>query len=339
MNGRGIDKDYIKAFNLFVKGAQFKLPEAFLNLGILHFGLLFFVICYLFYLLFWFIEGWGVAQDFEKAASYFRNIIGGGLSSTTLIAEYYYAEMYHYGIGVRSDCPTSLLRYKNVAEKGSWLYNMKKAYQAFEEDEITRSLIIYEKLAEFGNVFAQTNAGYLYEEYTKEQTLETNNEKILQNIIRFYSHASDQGNDYAYLRLGDYYYYGIFNLTMDHAKAANYYRYISNIHPQAHYNLAYMHHYGDGVKKDIYLAKRYYDMTLEMQPNAFIPVYVGLFNIGIEYALQLYHEDKFDQLLSDSLDYFTPIVFIDFYKQILEGKNHHKNIKLRFSLFINFFLF
>ncbi len=34
--------------------------------------------------------------------------------------------------------------------------------------------------------------------------------------------------------------------------------------PQAMFNLGYMHEYGIGLKKDLFLAKRYYDNALEV---------------------------------------------------------------------------
>mmetsp|Transcript_115027 Transcript_115027/g.171927 ORF Transcript_115027/g.171927 Transcript_115027/m.171927 type:complete len:745 (+) Transcript_115027:30-2264(+) len=301
VNGRGIGVDYTKAYDLFVQAAQMQAPEAHVNLGIMYF------------------EGLGVKQDFEKALSYFKNVIGKGFSVTTCTAEYYFAEMLHYGIGSAVDCNGAVAKYKSVTEKGEWIHNMEKASSAYEEDNIETALIIYEKLAEIGIGLAQVNSAWIYDKHFLQNGLTTSPfGNSLAQAVKFYSRAADQGNEYAHLRLGDCYYYGEGHLEVDFAKAASHYRYIGNVHPQAHFNLAYMHQYGEGVKKDLYLSKRYYDSTLEMQPDAFLPVYLCLANIGIEYASQLYSEGKTEQLISDAVEYFTPAAYKNFYNQILE---------------------
>jgi len=300
LTGNGIEKDYERAYELFVQAAKIGIPEAHLNLGIMYF------------------EGYGVNQDFEKASSYFKSVLASGLSTTTARAEYYHAEMLHYGIGMHPDCNAALMKYRSVTDKGKHIKKLEVAYSAYEEDNIELALAYYEKLSEMGNGVAQANAGWIYDEYQKEGIMSTDFGNSLDLAVKFYSRAADQGNEYSHLRLGDYYYYGIGNITVDYSKAASYYRYIGNHHPQAHFNLGYMHQYGEGVKKDIYLAKRYYDHTLQMQPDAFLSVYFCLFNIGIEYATQLYSEGKHEQLMSDMIDYFVPRVYFDFYEQIMQ---------------------
>jgi len=42
------------------------------------------------------------------------------------------------------------------------------------------------------------------------------------------------------------------------------------------FNLAAMHHFGDGLDQDLHLAKRYYDLALSTSSEAFVSQRVGL---------------------------------------------------------------
>lgn len=65
----------------------------------------------------------------------------------------------------------------------------------------------------------------------------------------------------AYVFLGDLFYYGL-SVQINMVKAADHYLQAADArHPQALYNMGYMHQWGLGVAKDFYLAKRYFDMV------------------------------------------------------------------------------
>ena len=55
---------------------------------------------------------------------------------------------------------------------------------------------------------------------------------------------------------------------------------------QAMFNLGYMHEQGLGMKRDIHLAKRHYDMAAEASPDAVAPVSLALMKIGFLFALE-----------------------------------------------------
>jgi len=50
----------------------------------------------------------------------------------------------------------------------------------------------------------------------------------------------------------------------------------------AMWNLAFMYEYGIGVKKDLYLAKRYYDRSLEINPYASFPIKLALSKLNFK---------------------------------------------------------
>lgn len=55
----------------------------------------------------------------------------------------------------------------------------------------------------------------------------------------------------------------------------------SQSNAQAMFNLGYMHEHGLGLPLDLYLAKRYYDQALEVDPAAKLPVSLALVSLWI----------------------------------------------------------
>lgn len=77
----------------------------------------------------------------------------------------------------------------------------------------------------------------------------------------------------ARVKLGDHHYYGQ-GTNVDYETAASHYRAASEIwkNAQAFFNLGYMHERGLGLKQDIHLAQRYYDLAAEASDEAQVPV-------------------------------------------------------------------
>lgn len=121
----------------------------------------------------------------------------------------------------------------------------------------------------------------------------------------FISECVYAGSLLARLKLGDYYYYGT-GTPLDMEKAAAEYRLAgegagsasalglasvvlgSGQSPIALYNLGYMHEAGEGLKRDLHLAKRYYDMALEYSPDAAVPVAFALARLQLKFFLESY---------------------------------------------------
>merc|ERR1712117_905555 len=108
----------------------------------------------------------------------------------------------------------------------------------------------------------------------------------------------------ARVRLGDYYYYG-WGTDRDFETAALHYRIASDQqnNAQAMFNLGYMHELGHGMRQDIHLAKRFYDMAAEASADAQVPVALALAKLGIMFVFKFfeefewYHERRFEELL------------------------------------------
>ena len=99
--------------------------------------------------------------------------------------------------------------------------------------------------------------------------------------------AAAQGYSAARVRLGDYYYYG-WGTDTDYETAAGHYRIASEQqnNAQAMFNLGYMHELGLGMKRDVHLAKRFYDMAAETSVDAKVPVALALAKLALVFAVK-----------------------------------------------------
>ena len=59
---------------------------------------------------------------------------------------------------------------------------------------------------------------------------------------------------------------------------------------QAMFNLGYMHEQGLGMKKDIHLAKRCYDLAAETNADAKVPVALALLKLQLLYKFENFGE-------------------------------------------------
>ena len=110
---------------------------------------------------------------------------------------------------------------------------------------------------------------------------------ILSRALQYWGRAAAQGYSHARVRLGDYYYYG-WGTPVDYSSAAAHYRLASEQqrNAQAMFNLAYMHEQGLGLKQDLHLAKRFYDMAAETSADAKVPVALALMKLSVVSTLQ-----------------------------------------------------
>jgi len=187
-------------------------------------------------------------------------------------------------------CPTAVELYKNVAERGSWGELMMEAHTAYRRGRYDAALMIYLLLAELGYEVAQSNAAYIMDR--NESELFTPNEMWTRALV-YWSRAAAQGYSAARVRLGDYYYYG-WGTQIDYETAASHYRIASEQqnNAQAMFNLGYMHELGLGMKRDIHLAKRFYDMAAETSVDAKVPVALALAKLACIFAVKNLEELK-----------------------------------------------
>ena len=114
--------------------------------------------------------------------------------------------------------------------------------------------------------------------------------------LLYWNRAATQGYYIARLKLGDYYYYG-FGTEIDYQQAASHYKYAYDVNrnAQAVFNLAYMHEKGLGLRRDIHLAKRFYDLAAEASADAYIPVTLALIKLNLLFYLEFF-ERKYETI-------------------------------------------
>ncbi|XP_006157177.1 protein sel-1 homolog 1 [Tupaia chinensis] len=279
--GRGVQVNYDLALKYFQKAAEQGWVDGQLQLGSMYYN------------------GIGVKRDYKQALKYFNLASQGG----HILAFYNLAQMHASGTGVMRSCHTAVELFKNVCERGRWSERLMTAYHSYKDGDYNAAVIQYLLLAEQGYEVAQSNAAFILDQ--REATIVGENETYPRALLHW-NRAASQGYTVARIKLGDYHFYG-FGTDVDYETAFIHYRLASEQQhsAQAMFNLGYMHEKGLGIKQDIHLAKRFYDMAAEASPDAQVPVFLALCKLGIVYFLQYIREtnirDMFTQLDMDQL--------------------------------------
>ncbi|CAF0774067.1 unnamed protein product [Rotaria sordida] len=261
-HGAGVEKDYDKAFRLFHLSADQSYAEGQLMLGVMYYN------------------GQGIQRDFKMALKWFQ----AASQSGHVLAYYNLAQMHATGTGVLRSCPTATELFKSVAERGQWANMFTKAFQLYNQGHIEQAFMIYLYLAELGYEVAQSNVAYIIDQMPFDiSNIYKKQEERYRKALIYWHRAATQGFHYARIKLGDSYYYG-HGTEQNYELAASHYKSASDLsrNPQAMFNLAYMHEKGLGLKRDIHLAKRFYDMALETNVDAYLPVAIVLLKLKFE---------------------------------------------------------
>lgn len=274
-DGLGFPKDSVKAAMYFKAAAEQNLPASQSSLGAL------------------FLD----QGDVETAGRYFELSARNGHTE----AFYYLAEMTSKGIGREKHCGMATAYYKIVAEKAEVLHcSFDQANAAYADGDLETALIHSIMAAEQGYESAQANVAYILDERTSalssalfsalpfrphvQQT--TSRRSILHNAalaLIYWTRSAKQNNIDSLLKVGDYYLSG-HGTTTDIDKASTCYHTAAETHhsAQALWNLGWMHENGVGpVSQDFHMAKRYYDLALDMNSEAYLPVKLALIKLRI----------------------------------------------------------
>ena len=112
--------------------------------------------------------------------------------------------------------------------------------------------------------------------------------------LTHWTRSAAQRNIDALVKVGDYYYHGLGvadePATVRWEKAAGYYQSAADtqLSALAMWNLGWMYEHGIGVPQDFHLAKRHYDLALEINSEAYVPVTLSLMKLhakSLWYAL------------------------------------------------------
>ncbi|XP_024147384.1 protein sel-1 homolog 1 isoform X1 [Oryzias melastigma] len=291
--GRGVPVNYELALKYFQKAAEQGWVDGQLQLGTMYYN------------------GIGVKRDYKQALKFFNLASQAG----HILAFFNLAQMHATGTGVMRSCHTAVELFKNVCERGRWSERLMTAYSSFRDGDAESALVQYLLLAEQGYEVAQSNVAFILEQ--KGANMFSENETYPRALLHW-TRAAAQGYTVARIKLGDYHFYG-FGTDVDYETAVIHYRLASEQQngAQAMFNLGYMHEKGLGIKRDIHLAKRFYDMAAEASPEAQVPVFLALCKLGLVYTLQ-YLQDlnvkevitqvDLDQLLGPEWDLYLMTV-------------------------------
>jgi SEL1 protein len=240
--------------------------------------------------------------DVDTAARYFELAAGAGVME----AFYYLAELTNQGVGRERNCGLATVYYKVVAERAEALHSsFPEANSAYERGDFERAYIAALKAAEQGYENAQANVAYLLDRKTSVISLPNvpllssrgpgpKRGRLLSDsylALAYFTRSAKQANIDSLIKMGDYYLSmaapivevgedvnatdGKTNLE----KATTCYTTAAESHhsAQALWNLGWMHENGvGGVAQDFHMAKRYYDLALEMNKEAYLPVTLAL---------------------------------------------------------------
>ncbi|VDN15158.1 unnamed protein product, partial [Dibothriocephalus latus] len=183
--------------------------------------------------------------------------------------------------------------FKNVAERGRWSQLLTSAYLEYWSGNYNVAFLQYLALAELGYEVAQSNAALMLED--GDVSIVPESERYSRALVywkrrnwpplyHFFLYVT--GSTLARVKLGDYYYYGL-GTEVNYDQAIQEYHIASDVqrNAQAMFNLGYMHEQGLGFKRDIHLAKRFYDMAAAASTDAQLPVTLALAKLSIYFAL------------------------------------------------------
>ncbi|KAJ8409074.1 hypothetical protein AAFF_G00240950 [Aldrovandia affinis] len=240
-----------------------------------------------------YLYGRGVAVNYELALKYFQKAAEQGWVDGQLQL----GTMYYNGIGVKRDYKQALKYFNLASQAGNILAFYNLAQMHATGTGVMRSCHTAVELFKNGYEVAQSNVAFILDQ-TEEANIFSENETYPRALLHW-TRAAAQGYMVARIKLGDYHFYG-HGTDVDYETAVIHYRLASEQQQsaQAMFNLGYMHEKGLGIKQDIHLAKRFYDMAAEASPDAQVPVFLALCKLGLMYSLQFLRDLNAAELLT-----------------------------------------
>jgi SEL1 protein len=176
-----------------------------------------------------------------------------------------------------------------VAERGDWFQEVFwKAEKAWSDGDEYTALLGFLMMAERGYEVAQNNVAYILDRHKKRLRLPKERDSggaADRLALTYWTRSAAQDNIDALVKMGDYYLdgFGTSSGQPQPDKAAACYQTATNTHlsAMAMWNLGWMHENGIGVSQDYHLAKRFYDLALETNSEASLPVTLALVRLYI----------------------------------------------------------
>ncbi|KAJ1741868.1 ERAD-associated protein [Coemansia sp. RSA 1821] len=227
-------------------------------------------------------------ENFKKAAD-----------NGHILAHFYLAELYAGLAAGESRCQMAVASYKYVSENGDWLHSpIPSAHAEFQQGELDAATLKYMQAAEMGYGVGQLNAALLLEAAAKRidaagrksttgtglWSLFKTRQAHLRQTLAYWTRAANSNMPDARVKQGDHYYYGV-GVEQDAERAAAAYVVASEADANglAMWNLGWMYENGVGVKRDFYLAKRWFDKSIEVNEGGKLASHLSLARLCIKY--------------------------------------------------------
>lgn len=193
--------------------------------------------------------------------------------------------------------------HKIVAERGTWEEDLMKeastAWNTGTDRGKEMAMLKWWIAAERGHEVAQNNLAFVLDQdksvlrLTRFSPITPSNDTARLALTQWTRSAAQRNVD-ALVKVGDYHYHGLglpqsqsgTNSSGDDRFeiAARYYRSAADtmVSALAMWNLGWMYENGVGVPQDFHLAKRHYDMALETNKEAYLPVVLSLVKLHLK---------------------------------------------------------
>ncbi|KAH9922080.1 HCP-like protein [Fomitopsis serialis] len=270
-------KDAKKAMNHFTIAAGQELAEAAVNLGKMYYE----------------------RGDVKVAAAYFETAMrqGSPFEAYHYLAEIQAAQARNNMITPHiagSSCSVAVSFFKVVTERGVWdedlLDEAAELWELGTERGHEMAMLRWWIAAERGNEVAQNNLAYVLDQdrsilrFTRFAPTSPSNDTARLALTQWIRSAAQRNVD-SLVKVGDYYYHGLGVADEPEKvrweKAAGYYQSAADTQMSAlaMWNLGWMYENGIGVPQDFHLAKRHYDLALETNSEASVPVSISLLKL------------------------------------------------------------
>ncbi|EIW70996.1 hypothetical protein TREMEDRAFT_27959, partial [Tremella mesenterica DSM 1558] len=268
LHGLSLPPDPMKAYGYFQAAASQDLAEAQVSLGKLH------------------LE----RGEYQQALTFLEAALRHGSPyeafqlSSTIHARTARA-------GLEGMCGVAMAFSKVASERGSWEWDyLGEADKAWMRGEEEKAMLGWMVAAEMGYEQGQNNVAFVLDKGWKGKGWEgwwvSGKEKIQlgeERVLGLWLRSAGQDNVDALVKVGDYFYnnatYPVLTpKSQNYERALSYYATAAEYQTSslAYWNLGYMYENGHGVPRDWHLAKRNYDLALEVSGEAYLAVVLSL---------------------------------------------------------------
>ena len=199
------------------------------------------------------------------------------------------SDVHDMGLERPRNCTAAVVALKKMVETHGGVANeLRSAVDAYKDGQVAEAHQVFCELAEQGVEVAQSNCAWLFFQGTGLPAPVNQTLRMLA-VRHMLERAGQQGGADAHLRLGDMEWYGHGKAPNISAAAEHYFIAATRRSRQAAFSLGYLHQFGQGVRRNLTLARRYYKRSGHRDHFTRYPSYLALSLL----AAQMWMEEVF----------------------------------------------